>query len=468
MAEETTETTEVVAEPAEAVAETASESVVEAPAEQQDNSWDTPLAFPTEASTEDEEPVAEETATPEVNESAEENETAEAEPEAQEADEEVDEEVLTAEADRPAPYSRRKLRDAEQKVLIPFRDPDAPVKDVFKGLAEINPQRAEQLAVELVHDAIQAYPDQWVEYITGIEGATVETIKNKFSGEPQETTDAFQTVVDSLTETYGDTWRDASQDDYLLDEHKEVAQALREHLSKGSEVTTEKDAKIQELENQLASLQPQIEDIRTKQEAEFERFVVETKQKSQNEYQQAVMKRVVPKLIEEHGLKVSEQDSPIVKKAKEELAGRLSGQVDGDMSDFEYFALSRFSGKDDLIKKIGRVEKYFDLAAKAEADARRVKDANKRAQLQQTAEAYRADAKQEQDSFVVLSRKAGKEFLENSGTMELLEHVAHLQTQLSQANFRPEIVGQAAIAGASSYRDKINQADDPWAVPMEL
>ena len=451
-----TEVTEIT----ETVAEDTSTPVESTDTPEQGDPWESPLTFP---DTEDAEPVVEETDTPEVNESVEniEGETEQV-AEAEEAEDEP--EVLDAQADKPAPLSRRKLREVEEKFITPLRDPDAPIETVWNGLRELNPQRANDLAQMLINDSASKYADQWVESLTGIEGATVESIKQKFSGE-QPQPDTFQTVAEHLDNLYGETWRDASQDDSLLDEDRIVAQALRDHLSKGQNVSDEKDSEINKLKEQLDKLQPEIENIKTQQEAEFERFVVEAKQKSEAEFHESVMSRVVPKLIDEHGLKVSEQDAPIVKKAKEEMAERFTPQ-DGDMSDFEYFAVKRFSGKDDLVKKINRVEKYFDLAAKAEAAAKKERNAATRDEYLKSAEAYRADAKQEQDSFVVLSRKAGKEFLEKSSTMELLEQVAHLQTQLSQANFRPEIVGQAAVAGATSYRDKIMQMDDPWAAPL--
>jgi hypothetical protein len=452
---EVTEQTETVVEEASTPAETTEVT-------EQGDPWESPL-LPPEASTGDEEQVVEETDTPEVTAQAEETETAET-VETEEEAEEVDPEVLEASPDRPSPLSRRKLREVEEKFITPLRDPDSPIETVWDGLRDINPQRANDLAQMLINESANKYADQWVEALTGIEGATVESVKQKFSGEPTQP-DTFQTVAERLNEFYGDAWKDPAQDEALLDEDRVVAQALREYLSKGQTVSDEKDTEITKLKEKLESLLPEIENIKTQQEADFERYVVETKQKSQNEYQEAVMSRVVPKLIEEHGLKVSEQDAPIVKKAKEELSEKFK-QHDGDMSDFEYFALRRFTGKDDLVKKIGRVEKYFDLAAKAEAGAKRERDTNKRDELLRTAEAYRADAKQEQDSFVVLSRKAGKEFLEKNSTMELLEQVAHLQTQLSQANFRPEIVGQAAVAGATSVIDKIKASDDPWGIPL--
>jgi hypothetical protein len=457
------DTTTEVTETTETVAEETSTPVESTDTPEQGDPWETPLAFPTE----DKEQVSAETATPEVNEETKTETTEEVKEEAKteaeaetDAEEEADPEVLDAAADKPAPLSRRKLREVEEKFITPLRDPDAPIENVWNGLRELNPQRANDLAQMLINQSAEKYADQWIEVLTGIEGATVETVKQKFSGEPNQP-DTFKTVAERFDELYGDAWRDPAQDEDLLDDDRIVVQALRDHLKAGTQVSTEKDVEIAKLKDQLDKLQPEIENIKTQQEAEFERFVIETKQKSQDEYQQAVMSRVVPKLLDEHGLKVSDNDAEIVKLAKEELAEKFK-QSDGDMSDFEYFALRKFSGKDDLIKKIGRVEKYFDLAAKAEADAKRAKDAQKRSELLQSAEAYRADAKQEQDSFVVMSRKAGKEFLEKSSVMRLIEENAHLQTQLSQANFRPEVIANAAVAGATSIRDRVMQSDDPW------
>jgi hypothetical protein len=455
------ENTQEVTETTETVTEQVSESTEAVDTPVQGDPWESPLTFP-EAKTEDEEKVVEETDTPEVVEAEEKTETEETQETVEEPPDETDDPEAVFDASKPAPLSRRKLRDVEEKVITPFRDPDASVGDVWNGLRELNPERADQLAQMLINQSAETHADKWIEALTGIEGATVESVKQKFSGEPT-TTDTFQSVAERLNELYGDAWKDPSQDDDLLEDDRIVAKALRDHLNSGEKVTTEKDSEIAKLKDELAKLQPEIETIKTQQEAEFERFVVETKEKAQNEYQEAVLNRVVPKLLDEHGLKITDDDVPVVKKAKEELADRFK-QHDGDMSEFEYFALKRFSGKDDLIKKIGRVEKYFDLAAKAEAAAKR--DVKKRDEYLASAEAYRADAKQEQDSFVVLSKKAGKEFLEKSSTMELLEQVAHLQTQLSQANFRPEIVGQAAIAGATSIREKILQSDDPWGIPL--
>jgi hypothetical protein len=453
-----------VTESTEAPTAEASQPVETVEATEQGDPWESPLTFPTEASTEDEEPVAGETATPEVNESAEENQTEETPEPVAEPENEPEEEPESLDASKPTPLSRRKLREVEEKFITPLRDPDAAIETVWQGLRELNPQRADDLAQLLINDSASKHADKWIEALTGIEGATVESVKQKFSGEPTQP-DTFQSLVTHLDGLYGDTWKDASQDESLLDEDRLVVQALRDHLQKGQTVTTEKDAEIAKLRDQLDKLQPEIETIKTQQEAEYERHVTETKERSQTEYQEQVMSRVVPKLLEDNGLNVSEQDTPTVRAAKEEMAEKFK-QIDGDMSDFEYFLIKRFSQKEDLGKKMSRVGKYLDLAAKAEASAKRERDANRRSELVRTAEAYRSDAKEEQDSFVVLSQNAGKEFLGKTNLMKLIEENAQLRTQNSKANFRPEIVGQAAVAGATSHRDKIMQSDDPWGIPL--
>lgn len=435
---------------AEASVETA-EATTEAPQSSQDI-WDAPLNLTvqeeTEAPPEDAEKPAEVApAAPEVNETAEEEET----------EEESDKEILEAAPDRPAPLSRRKLREVEDSVITPLRDPDAPIDTVWKGLVDINPQRATELHQMLVQESATKHPDEWLQFITGIDGITVESLKSRI--EPTQASDATQEAIKKLDEFYGESWKDASRDDELLDEDRPYAQYIREQLMKGEQATSEKDAEIKRLTDELNSLKPEIEGIKTQQQQEFEIREKAAKETAVKEYTSSIEKRSLPDLFEQAGLKTSESDTPAIKGTKE-FVQSLFKTSDEFMSPFEQFAVTQFSGKEALGQIIGRVDKFLDEATKAEVKAARTADKGKAAEFERIAAARREDAKQEQARLVVLHKKAAGEFLQSIPIMSILEENADLQRRLA---LRQEIVGTTAVAAnTQSFKDQINESSDPW------
>lgn len=438
---------------AETVVETPTESAPEAPSTSEDV-WSTPFEFTaeeeTEAPTEGQEPEAEITpVAPETDETA----------EVVEEEDEAEPIQLEASADKPAPLSRRKLREVEDKVLIPFRDPDADVLDAYAGLHEINPARAEALAQALIQESIEQYPDHWAQVLTGIDGVTVESLKQKYSNvEPTQVTDGLQSEAEKqLTEFYGDSWRDPANDHEILDEHLPFVKAFREQTGKESQALSEKELEIQKLQEELNSLRPEVESIKTAQQAEFELRVTQAKDAAVSEYQAQIEKRSLPHLFEQAGLKVSESDTDAVKGVKEYIQGQFKSQ-EGFMSPFEQFAVTQFSKRDDLGKIIARVDKYLDEATKAEVKAKTTKDANEVRRLEGIAQARRQDAKAEQDRLTVLHKAASQEFVKTIPVMGILEELADANRRLA---LRGEIVGTTAAAVNSTWRDSIDP-NDPW------
>jgi hypothetical protein len=453
-------TSESVETPVEAVETTSTETVetVETPQSSEDI-WNTPLNLTAEteaeASTEDTETKTEETpAAPEVNESAEEaNEETETEDES---------ETLEASADKPAPLSRRKLREVEDKLITPLRDPDANINDVWQGLYDLNPARAEQLATSIAQASAQSYPDLWLQTILGDPNVTVDSIKQQLSGiEPTQASDAMLDAVKHLDEMY-EGWRDPSRDGELLDEDKVYVQAIRDQLSTKESVQTEKDAEIAKLKEELNSIKPEIDSIKTRQQQEYEARVQQAIDTAANEYRDNIDKRAVEPTFAELGLKVSESDTPSVKGTKEYIQSQFKS-VDGFMSPFDQFTVSKFSDKDAITQIVGRVEKFLTEAQTAEVKASQAKG-EKATELKKLADARRADAESEKARLVTLRKKAAREFAQTIPLMSILEENADLQRRLA---LRQEVVGTSSVAAnTQSWKEALNE--DPWSDKVSI
>lgn len=374
------------------------------------------------------------------------------EPETEEPEEELQVEEIPTKK-----FSRTRLRQIEKEVLIPLTDPDVDVKDAFEALRNLAPQRTQEILASAVRESATAYPDDWLQVITGIEGITVDGIKEKFSDVEQAKSEPqFADAEQRLTELYGEDWRDPNNDGEMLDEDKFLAQILRTiDGQKGV-----KDQEIEALRKQLDELQPKIDEVTTAQEAEFQARFQETFNNSVNEFRGKVEKSALPKLFEETGLNDSADDTDSVKALKASIRQSFEPEYDLE-SAFDRFLMHGYEQKEMVGKVIGRVGKYLEQAAQAEVLA--MKDKKNADRYKAEARSLRQQADDERDALTVLTRKAAKSFLEspyNAARMKVLEENADLQRRLSQVTGRKEVVGQTVPSMSDPWRDKIKE--DPW------
>lgn len=435
-----------------------------------ENVWDTPLEFPQQTVVEKEdesspspesdskeEPVAEEVA----EEPKEEVQETAPEP-TDEPDDDVSVETQI-DPDRPAPLSRRKKEEVVKKVIDPFRDPNTPPDQVFTALYELNPNRAEALAQEIARISAEAYPDEWLKTILG-EDVTVQQVKERLAGTPNQVlpeSNPFDPVIQALDQTYGDVWKDGKRDDEILDEDLPYVKAVRQHLAEAEVRAANdslKDKEIEALKTELEKLKPEIDSIKTSQQAKFEKDVEDTYSTTVREFQSSIEQKSLDKLFKDSGLNPSEGDTPDVKALKELIKTRFDREQSGD---FDYFVSNEFSDREAAAKVIARVDRHYRDAAQAEIEASLAKG-EKAQQLKQKANSLRAEAQMEKDRLTVLHRKAAQEFLNKlSPMMKVLEENADLKRRVSQT--RPEIIGNT-VTNAPDWKKKIQESDDPWAV----
>jgi hypothetical protein len=391
-------------------------------------------------------------------------------PEPEEAEESQPEGALSR-------LSRKELRVIENKIIQPFRDPEAPIESVYQELVNLNPNRAEQVAQYIVNESLNAHPDAWLQAVTGIEGLTVAQVKERLEGNVETAQPApintvspdepLSQAVKSLNEFYGEAWKDSANDSEILEEHKPFVQAIRAQLNSQQTVDAEKEA----LRKEIASLKPQVDEIKSAQESEYEQKVESAYQESYNNYHNNVMGAALKSVLPELGLTPQDGDTADVKAFKELIAKACQTSPE-KMSRFEQWILEEYQDKPVIAKVVGRVDTYLKDAAKAETQAKRTKDKNESAGLEKKAASLRNEASREQDSLQVLTQKALKNFLsqgEQSLYMKALEENANLKRQIAQISGRPEIVGQTAVAANTvTWQDKVKEAAQKGINPFDL
>lgn len=398
---------------------------------------------------------------------------------------EVSETDAVQDADKPAPLSRRKREAAVKSIIEPFRDEKVPPQQVFDALYELNPTRAQALAAEIAESSAQAYPDLWLSTILG-EEVTVEDVKQRLqavqSGEaatgitsansttqtvPSDTQSAadYQEVVNHLTDLYGEDWKDPNKDDDLFTEDRLYVDMVRKHLAGqnvSAEKQSEKDAEIARLKQELDSLKPEIENIKTAQQQEIELKIEEAYTTAAREYQSSLENRSLERFFEQAGLKDSPDDSDAVKQAKAFVRSRYDRERSGD---FDNYVMTKFGEREALMKMVERVDKNLKLAADADVRASKTANRAEAEKLRTAAESARRDAKAEQDRLTVLHRKASQEFLKSElgFVNDLLEQIADRDRRLAQQG-RAEVIGAAATGNGNSLVEKIKNSPNPWEV----
>jgi hypothetical protein len=404
----------------------------------------------------------------------------EEEPAKEEVDPEdtIDEAVLEAhDPDKPVPLSRKKKLEAATRIIEPFRDPNTPISDVLEALTNYHPTRAQELMLEVAQSSAKAYPDEWLKAITGLD-VTLQDITDWHRGAdnpaptaPSENSNEISTAIAQLTELYGENWRNLAETEIdSLD--LPYVKALKAHLD-GQEAQSAKEAeyeaKFKEYEEKIASLKPEIDEIKSQKEAEYEAKREELFTSAVNEYRQTIEQTALPKVFKATGLEPSPEDAPEVAAVKELVSSHFKS-VNGYVSDFDLFIAEGFSQKEQMSKAMQRVGAHLKEAAKLEAEAYR-KPKEKEGLLSQ-ANALKAQAKNEQDALKVWTQKAAKEFLDGSLSpiMKLIEQNADLQRRLSQSGLRAEVVGGSSAPTGNAFINQINkvkeQGGNVWDVDI--
>jgi len=386
--------------------------------------------------------------------------------------EEREQELLDIDLDKPTPLSRRKAERVVKNVIEPLRDPNTPIDDVLEALAEFHPTRTQQLAEKIVAESVGAYPDAWLQSITGLD-VTVDQIRQwaeQGGSSPSNTAPAYSfdatdtSIVDNLNDVYGEDWKNPAMDEYLLDEDVPLVKAIRSQASK--------DAAYAQLQEELArtrqeldAIKPEIESIRSAQEKEIENLFEQTYMREVEEYRNKVENRALPHLLESYGLNPKDSDTPEVKDLKEVLASRFKS-VEGYGSEFDVFLEKSFSGRESMNKALQRVGSYLIEASKLQVQEQKTGD-----QLAgRKAKALKAQAVAEQDALTVWTRKAAAEFLSTASIkpiVRLLEQNQNLQTKVRR-NSRPEIIGQTTALGANDWKDQVKEAKEQGVNPFDL
>jgi hypothetical protein len=396
----------------------------------------------------------------------------------EEPEEQIEEqEVLDLDPDRPAPLSRRKAEKVVRGIIEPLRDPSTPISDVLTALAEFHPTRTQQLAETIVMESANTYPNEWLKTLTGLD-ITVEQVQEwAASGgrEPSNPAPAvgdssdFETAANELDELYGDGWRDPENDYMLLDSDLPAVRAVRGQISQNNAYAA-LQKEFEQTKAQLNELQPQIDNIKTAQEAEYERLVTATFSEEVEAYREKVEKNSIPKVLETKGLTLKDADSTEVKSVKQFLASRFQ-PIEGYGSDFDIFLEKQFSGRESMGKAMSRVSTYLSEVAKVEVQASRAANPAQAQVLKTKAQALKEQAVMEQDALTVWTRKAATEFLDSQHVkplLQLLEQNADLQRRL-QSNGRTEIVGQTAASGSESgFKAAVQQAKQQGTNPFDV
>ena len=141
------------------------------------------------------------------------------------------------------------------------------------------------------------------------------------------------------------------------------------------------------------------------------------------------------------GLETDERDIAEVKNVKSTLQS-LFEPMDEYISDFDLFAVHKFSKAETLNKLMTRVGNNLANAELLEVQSTREKDKEKSVNLRDQAKNLRAEAYRDKDSLIVLRNNALKEFVKSpkvSSIMDLLEANANQQRQIAQLTGRPEM-----------------------------
>lgn len=397
------------------------------------------------------------------------------EDEEDELDEAREQELLDLDLDRPAPLSRRKAERVVKGIIEPLRDPNTPIHDVLSALSEFHPTRTQQLAEAIVNESVQTFPDAWLQSITGLD-VTVDQIKAwaATGGSQPANTAPVQSngeeaneLVKELNEIYGDDWKNPANDENLLEADVSVVKALRAQMAQ-NEAYSALQKELEEAKSQLGEIKPQIEQIKTAQEAEFEQAMMNAYTNEIETYRSKVEGSSIPKVLEAKGLVTRDSDPPEIKAVKEMVAARFK-PIEGYGSDFDIFLEKQFSGREPMHKAMTRVTQYLAEATKLEGESRRA-NGYESSVLKTKADSLKQQAALEQDALTVWTRKAAAEFLDTSHVkpiIELLQQNADLQRRI-QATGRPEIVGQTAAIGENGWRAQIKEAKEQGVNPFDI
>lgn len=399
---------------------------------------------------------------------------------AEEIEEELtDEQLLELNLDKPAPLSRRKAQKVVESVIEPFRDDNVPIQDVLNAMAEFHPTRTQKLAEAIVEQSLQAFPDEWVKTLTGMD-LTVEQLKElaaQGGSSPSNTAPTLAPVEDpeiealitELDEVYGDAWKDPSKDGEILDADKAVVAAVRTNLAQNNALEALKK-ELEETKSQLGEIKPQVDNLATSQQAETEQAIHSVFAQEVDSYRAKVEQNSVPKILEAKGLVPKDADPAEIKAVKEYISNRFQ-PIDGYGSDFDIFLEKQFSGKDSMMKSMKRVADHLIEASKLEVMAKKASDPQEGQINLAKARALKDQALAEQDALTVWTRKAATEFLESSAVkpvLELLEQNAELRRKIN-ASGRPEIIGQTAALGeATGLKARLQEAKQQGTNPFDL
>jgi hypothetical protein len=445
-----------VTPPAESATDTPTDVSEATPAEPVDK-WDVDFSAKEEVA-EVETPVTEPEQTPVIEEAKAE------EPNAPE-DEPTPEEIEAAQGG-PVRLGRAQLREVESKVITPLRDPSIPIADVRQAIAQFQPERMRELEQTIVDESVERYPDKWLEAVTGIEGLTVDKVKNWHENPQAEkpTTESSDDLGSYLSEFYGDNWKDPAYHAQMDKEDARLANiAIRLDQMKGQEQNPEWKVEKEKLEAKLNDLQPKVDAFLSQQETEYKNFEQSTYETIRDEYVKEVEGRVVPKILTEAGLDVSENDTANVKAVKEMVRGAFTSE-DG-ASQFDLYLGSKYPGRESLGKTIQGIDRELTLAAQKQALAEKKAAPGDKQRLLSEAQAHRAEAKSQQDAVTVMHKKAAAEFLKTlEAPMALLEENAQLQRQLGLNGSRVEITGSASAPGKSLNETIREKGEGKWDI----
>lgn len=396
-----------------------------------------------------------------------------------EIEERTDEELLQLDLDKPAPLSRRKAQKIVESVIEPLRDTSTPIKDVLSAMAEFHPTRTQELAEAIVADSLQAYPNEWIKSLTGLD-LTVEQIKDwaeKGGSSPSNTAPTptpvedpeIEALINELNDVYGESWKDPLKDAEIMDADKAVVMAMRNTLAQNSAFESLKK-ELEDTKAQLGEIKPQVDNLASNQNAELEQSVISTFTAEVDAYRGKVEQNSVPKILENKGLLPKESDAPEVKAVKDFVASRFQ-PIDGYGSDFDIFLEKQFSGRESMTKAMKRVADNLIEASRLEVLATRAGNPQE-AQVNLTkARALKEQALDEQDALTVWTRKAATEFLDTpmvKPIVELLEQNAELRRRVN-ASGRPEIIGQTAATGDNGgIRARVQEAKQQGVNPFDL
>lgn len=404
------------------------------------------------------------------NPSEEEKPAKEVKPTEEPKEEEPDEEPSLADVieakGKPFGLSRRELRQVENDLLIPLRNPDTPVSDVVAAFESYHPDRARQVFQHVVDEAARANPDAWIAALTGIDGLTVAEVKELRSRpqQPQVTEQSDTSTERYLNDLYQDSWKDPANDASLLDDDRITAQAMREVVKLREKVEQgdpETKAKLDSALKELEDLKTQATEFAEHKKAVFETEKANILQSAISEYRQQVEAPILDKVFKDLGLTVTDQDTEVTKEAKEFVQNLFKPQF-GNEPVFVDFINESFTGRESFLAATRRVGNLFDQAAALEAKA---KTSPQEAQkLNAEAQSLRQRAKDEQAPIKVLVDAAAKEFLQHPfarWAMNSLETISNLQSKFAKSG-RPEIIGNTATgADPDAWKKNVSFENDP-------